>query len=469
MRIFILLLMAAAFVRAEPATLAEKYTHWKYAAEIQVRNPESRQRLREVVDVGLRLPVHRTANLSNDARVVLKRAFDELAEEIPFQIYAIATRGDYTTCRVAFYADLPPNGFQRFAVFYDNPEAVHPVFPRRVTLESASGKLTVETPFYAAAFDEDSGQCVALQSKIAPGGTVYARPADGRAGSAFPLPGIAVPALATEANRPLALRLAKAGDDGDRRLDGPVFAAVTGRRHFLAAGGEAPAAVDFTYLFYAEAPHFVVRTSVSFLRETDVYSIEANTLGADQRRLTHFLFRPVTPTFPLTEIEEIGSIMVDPASRAGYPDGDLLAGMLPADLAWQAVADIDGGFAVTGFQLFRHDSSPDGHVPYYRASTRARLRQGWVEWSEAPIYVTAQDRLSEAVRVPRGAVYEAAEAVAFSNFRQGDWRAATDDYGRQLNTRMEIKVYPRGTGLADGEADFPHYGERADAYLRGIR
>jgi len=59
--------------------------------------------------------------------------------------------------------------------------------------------------------------------------------------------------------------------------------------------------------------------------------------------------------------------------------------------------------------------------------------------------------------------------VGFSNFKEGDWRAKTDDYGRRLNTPMDIKVYPRGTGVVDDEKSLPHYGERADAYLRGIR
>ena len=53
--------------------------------------------------------------------------------------------------------------------------------------------------------------------------------------------------------------------------------------------------------------------------------------------------------------------------------------------------------------------------------------------------------------------------------KNGDWRAKTDDYGRRLNTKMDIKIYPKGTGIADDDNVFPHYGARNDAYLRGIR
>ncbi len=469
MRIFILLLVACGLARADTASLPERYVAWKYAAEVQVRNTGPRERLREVIDVGLRLPASRAGNLKGDARVVLKRGYDELVREVPFQIYDIATSGGYTTCRVAFCADLPANSSQRFAVFYDNPAARAPVFEPMVRLVRSAGSLAVRTPFYAAEFDEETGQCVGLKSLVAPGGTLYAEPADHRGGSPWPLPSVSVPALETEENRPEALRLAKASGDGEEILEGPVFAAVRGRRHFLGKAGEAPAALDFAYVFYAEAPHFVVGTAVSFLRDTNVYSLETNALGADQALLTHYLFRPVTPTFPLTEIEEVGSVMVDTATRKGYPDGDLLAGMLPADLAWNAVSDIDSGLTATGFNLLRKDSAPNRHAANYRASTRARLREGWVEWSNAPVYVTARERLSDAILVSQGTVFRSAQAVALSNFKDGDWRAKTDDYGRRLNTPMEINIYPRGTGVADDEKALPHYGVRVDAYLRGIR
>jgi hypothetical protein len=465
----ILFLLAAGVASADSATLTEQYTSWKYAAEVQVRNVSTFERLQEVVDVGLRLPANRTANLENDARVVLKEKFDELVREIPFQIYDIKTEGDYTTCRVAFYADLPPNGFRRFAVFYDNPKAARPIFERRIKIERPADKLSVETPFYSIVLEESTGQCVQLLSKIPKTQTIYAQPENGRPGSPFPLPAVSVPALQTEENRPQALRLAEVPGDRDEILEGPVFSAVKGQRNLLGASGDALASVKFTYIFYANVPHFVVETALTFLRDAAVYSVETNTLGADQGLWTHYLFRPVTPTFPLTEIEEVGSVMVDTTTRKGFPDGDLLAGMLPADLAWQSLGNIDNGFSVTGIHFFSQDSSPDSAVPYYRLSTRARLRQGWVEWSNAPIYVTAKDRLSNAVQVHKGTIFNEAQAVYFSDMKDGDWRAKTDDYGRRLNTKMDIKIYPKGTGIADDDNVFPHYGARNDAYLRGIR
>jgi hypothetical protein len=469
MRIVVLLLMAVGISRADTATLAGQYTRWKYAAEIQVRNPGIFDCPREVVDVGLRLPASRTANLENDARVVLKNGFSELVREIPFQIYGIKTQGDFTTCRVAFYTDIPANGFQRFAVFYDNPAAARAVFASRVKVKRSSEELSVETPFYAVAFGASTAQCLRLKTNVPKPQALYAGPGAGRPGSPFPLPAVCVPAQATEKYRPLTLAWAEVPRASDDLLEGPVFSAVRGQRRLLDANGGVLASVGFTYLFYAEAPHFVVQTTLTFLRDSAVYSVESDTLGGDQAVLTHYMFRPVSPTFPLTEVEEVGSVLVDAATRGGFSDGDLLAGMLPGSLAWQALANIDKGFTVTAFDFFSHDSSPDGCVPYYRPSTRARLRQGWVECSRAPIYVTARDGPTNTIKVRAGTVFGEAQAVYFSGFDTGDWRTKTDGYGRQLNTKMDIKVYPRGTGLPDDDHAYPHHGERGDAYLRGIR
>jgi hypothetical protein len=168
-------------------------------------------------------------------------------------------------------------------------------------------------------------------------------------------------------------------------------------------------------------------------------------------------------------MEEVGSVMVDAATRQGFPDGDLLAGMLPANLAWQSCVNIDKGFAVTAFDLFSWQSSPDGTVPLYRAATRASLTRGKVKSARAPVYVAARDQLSHAIQIRRGTVYEEAHAVYFSGWDAGDWRKETDGIGRRLNTRPEVKIYPRADGIPDDENALPHYGERGDAYLRGIR
>jgi hypothetical protein len=161
--------------------------------------------------------------------------------------------------------------------------------------------------------------------------------------------------------------------------------------------------------------------------------------------------------------------MVDAATRQGFSDGDLLAGMLPANLAWQSWANIDRNFAVTVFDLFSRHRSPGGTVPLYRASTRASLREGRVKSAHAPIYVAARDKLSRAIQIRRGTVYEEAHAVYFSGWDAADWRKETDGVGRRLNSRPEVKIFPRGAGIPDDENALPHHGERGDAYLRGIR
>ncbi|MDB6165354.1 MAG: hypothetical protein JWQ83_494 [Lacunisphaera sp.] len=457
-------LVAVAVTTAAAGTMAENYAGWKYAVEIQVRNSDAFARPGEVIDVGLSLPASRTSNLGNDARAVLKDGFSELVREVPCQLYDLRTTGSATTCRIAFYADLPPNSTQRFAVFYDNPAAIHPPLANRVSINQRPDSWSIESPFYSAAIDPRTAQCLRLTSKIP-----HSQPIYDRGGADFPVPAISIPARTSGDNAPELLQPAAVAGDPDELSEGEVFSEVRGRRNLVTAEGAALAQVNFTYLFYSAEPYFVVKTSVKFLRNTPVYSVEMNLLAADQEPLTHYMFRPVSPQLPLTEMEEVGSIMVDAATRRGFSDGDLLAGMLPANLAWQSWANIDRKFAVTVFDLFNRHRSPGGTVPLYRASTRAGLRDGRVKSAIAPIYVAARDKPSHAIPVRRGTVYEEAHAVYFSGWDAADWRKETDGVGRRLNRRPEVQIFPRAAGLPDDEDALPHHGERGDAYLRGIR
>src|ERR1019366_5216730 len=110
-------------------------------------------------------------------------------------------------------------------------------------------RFSVETPLYSAVFDKSTGQCLLLQSKNPKPQPIYVRPDDGRSDSSFPLPAISIPALKTEENQPQILRLTDAPGEHDEILEGPVFSAVKGVRHFLAANGDSLASVAFTYIF----------------------------------------------------------------------------------------------------------------------------------------------------------------------------------------------------------------------------
>ena len=391
--------------------------------------------------MGLALPASRTQNLAADARVVLKSSYAELVREIPCQIYDVATTAGTTTCRIAFYSDLPGNSLLRFAVFYDNPKAVRADPAGLVRLVESNAGLSVEAPAYSAVFDPRTAQCLRLQSRVPRPQPIADR------GASFPLPLVSILTGGPEGDRVQLLRPA-AATKPDRRVAGPVFTSLRGARDLIDAQGSAWARADFVYLFYGNEPYLIVKTSLTFLRDAPVYTVEMNPLAADQAQLTHFMFRPVSPQFPLTEAEEVGSLMVDVASRQGFPDGDMLAGMIPADLAWQSWVNIDRGFAMTAFALSQRQSSPRGNAPRYRAATLAAVREGQIESAIAPIFMATRDPQADPVPVPAGTTYEQAQAVYFSDWNATGWRRETDLVGRRLNSRPEIKIYPRRRGAA---------------------
>lgn len=444
--------------------LAERFAAWKYASEIQARNPTPYDRPAAIIDAELILPADRTANLRNDIRVVEEAGFGALEKEMTFQVYAIRPEGANTVCRVAFAADLPPNGFERFAVFYDNPQAAAPDLPAGVDLRREGGRIEISARRYRLALDAATGQVLRLATKIPADRELTAADEDEGA-AAFPLPAV----LAHFDGGTRALRFA-GPSDGDRITAGPVFTWLRGTRSLAGPAGEALGTVTFDYVFYPNAPHFIVREAVHFAGPAQIERLELSSLAAAQSNFTYFMFRPVTPTFPLTEVEEVGSVLLDPALRLGFGTGDLLAGMLPPDLAWVSLANAPGGYAVTSFQLDRRSGSVGGTAaPTYRASTRARANGRIVAWSNAPIYVAAAERGSAAQPVARGDWYEQTQAIYFSDWDSDEWRARTDAYGRGLNEPPQVVVYPLTRLAGAPEAGAPHYGTRASAYLRGIR
>jgi hypothetical protein len=74
-----------------------------------------------------------------------------------------------------------------------------------------------------------------------------------------------------------------------------------------------------------------------------------------------------------------------------------------------------------------------------------------------PIYLTARHSLSSASQVSKGTAFKRAQAVYSSDMKNGDWRAKTDDYeSRVLNTKIDIKINPKGIGIADDDNIFSH-------------
>lgn len=426
--IFILILLIVAPVFPDD-TLPNPYAGWKYAAEILVDNPDPFARPQAFVDAEVAVPLSRAANIPADVRAVTKRAFDTLDREIPSQVYALGEREGYKTFRVAFCVDVPANGRRRVALLYDNPRAKPS--PGKAMAPGFAGFDTMGLPGGAAALcgitlaRETDGRCLAVNAAFLPG----------------------------EPRR-------------DSTVAGPIFTSASGRRFLSGDGKDTVARLDFTWVAYEGLPFHLVLSRLEFLKRVMVFEIRNASLSFDRRRFSHYLFRPVTPSLPLTDVEEIGVVMVDSAHRSSFAEGfDLMAGMLKPDLAWQGLINTKRGTAVTLFQLERNRP-----VVEYRSAKRARIEAGRLHLFDGPVFVARRDSCRLAVPVAKGAVYFEKIAVHASTWNKDAWRSQVDGFGRQLNRPLRISVYPKTPLSGDMTIPVPQpYGTRADAYLRGVR
>jgi hypothetical protein len=461
MSVFALMISAFCFSAcASEKPVRNPYAGWNYAAEIIIDNPDPFPREKAFVDAELSVPSERAGHIPKDIRTVLKHGFDSLLAELPSQVYAIHSRAGLTAFRIAFFVDIPANAQQRVAVFYDNPVADPPDYASKSwSWKSFAGQLQVATALYEAVLDRGTAAITELKYL----------PANGRKISS-PVPaGLCGLTLAAEKEGKCLVEEASVlpgNTAGDSLCLGPVFAAVSGKRFIAFNPADTVAQLVFSYSFYAEAPFYLIRSRITFLKPVLAFEVRNRSLSFSQSNFTHYLFRPVTPTLAVTETEEIGCVMIDSSHRAGSGEGfDLMAGMVPADAAWTGLMNMDDHFAVTIFNLGRHVSGNQ-----YREALRARLFQGSALLCDAPVHMQNRGQCGLAVTIARGSSYETLDAVHFSAWDNGPWRGRIDGEGRALNRPLKISVYPKSTSLILNDTLFPPpTGCRANAYLRGVR
>jgi hypothetical protein len=451
-----------------------QYTGWNFEKTLLVRSP-SGPRERELIDVRIPLDGRSARNLERDVRVILKKDWNLLEREIPSHVYGIEHHGAIATCRVAFVMDVPAFQPQRVGVYYDNPDAPAPRYESPLQMSGSPLGGSVNTPFLTAAFDDHSGQIRTLTGR-------------------FDVPSIdplRIPFF-DRVQEHVAVLFAVQDGHGNCRAEwaspaawdkpaisqdirGPIFVKLV-RRGKLAWPG-CPAVdqcpdCQIAYKFFAHQPYFLVYTRVTFVARTDVFGIRIGGMSVDRDRYTHYTFRPVSPSLPETDIEEMGHILIDSEHTAGLPNGSVFSGLLPYTIAWHAFLRAKKGMdcGLAAIQLRHTISTPRIDFPYYRSATYLLREPDAVSCTRAPVYTKVQ-RPENLVRIPAGTVIDHLDAVVCDRFDM-DWGNRTERLGKRLNDPPQVAVHPRFMlGDVPPEAYEPlPYGQRGDAYRRfGVR
>jgi hypothetical protein len=453
-----------------------RYAGWNFEKTLLVRETAGIARPGELVDVRLAVETEHAGSLQNDVRVILKKDWYVLDREVPSQVYAIERHGATTTFRVAFHMDLAPLQVQRVGVYYDNPTAPAPTYGSDVDVQGAGLGLKIETPYCAVETDATSGQLSAITAKSDVEGSTALRrlnsPGRVQEGNV-----VIVAQADGGACRAVALSAADwRAPEVVREVRGPLFFAQTRRGRLVPPEADPHRPwpeLEVTYKFFAQLPCFLVHSRLTFPEDLGVFGVYNDVVSLHRAQFSHYTFRPVSPNLPLTDVEEMGHVVVDPAWTGDLPDGPALAGFLPLDLAWHAFINFHPlkELAVTGIQLLSDVRTPGGESILYRPATYL-VREGQeVRWFRAPIYVETRDRPENIVRVPGATVFEELNALVISSW-DPEWGARTDALGKRLNHPVAVTSHPVYVGEpAPAEAfETLPAGRRAAAYRRaGVR
>jgi hypothetical protein len=451
-----------------------QYQGWNFEKTLLIRSPAG-VRTGELIDVRIPVDSRSAGSLARDVRVILKKDWNLLDREIPSQVYRIEKHGDVTTCRVAFTMDSVGQDLQRVGIYYDNPGAPLPAYPSPLEIRGDELGYTVKAPAYTVQTDPMTGQIKAI---------------DGR----FDFPSLDARFIryTDQLQEGACVVFAVDGENGVQEVKvsaadwkspqivedfrGPIFACQKRRGRLVYPGCTKPDAcpdLEIAYKFFAGQPYFLIHTRLTFPAETKVFAIYTSMLAVDRNRYTHYTFRPVSPSLPDTDIEEMGHILVDPALTADLPCGTAFSHLLPYNLAWHGFINTKPGsqHAITCMQLHHSVGPAEMSFPFYRSATYMLRDQALLRGLRSPVYVAVRNRKENIVTIPAGTVIEEVDAVVCDLFDR-DWGNRTDGLGRRLNTPPSIDVHPRFMGgpvPAELFEPLP-YGTRSNAYNRfGVR
>ncbi len=458
-----------------------RYSGWRYEQTLLIESDSPGVRRAEFIDARIAVRSDRAENLKNDVRVVLKKEWNVFDREVPCQVYAITRNGDVTTFRVAFQVDVVGGEALRVGVLYDNPSAERPRYESSLTLEGGDLGFAVDNLYYHVETDAASGQISLLATKtrrhektfnhvltpegcVQSGASIVFAHEDGG--------GVVEETIDAAAwRRPEIVRMET----------GSLFFSITRRgelrpRHASLSSSGAPR-LETTYKFFADQPYVLVESILEFPSDTSVFAVRNGELCVETSMFSHYTFRPVSPSLPITDIEEMGHVLIDPKYTQGLPEGVILGSLLPYDLAWHAFINIHKGpqrrqYAVTGITLDAEQTCTGGEPALYRAATYLEREGTRTRWYHAPVYVKSRTEPRNIITVPAGSVYRRREVLFFSEWDIERWAPAVEKMGKRLNSPLVVKQYPPLLGVhVPPESPEPlPVGCKREAYLRaGVR
>lgn len=459
------------------------YQGWNFEKTLLIRSPYPRERKREFIDVGLAVASASAGNLSNDVRVVVKPAWNQIGEELPFQTYDIVNHGEVTTFRVAFEVDLPAKSTQRIGVLYDNPNALKPKYESPMVVGRSDDARVIDTPFFRMEIGVGNGQLRRLEKKSRV--LEYAHRKNLMPDDAVS-PGVVVTLAEPKRGgtvQQTTLSAANWSDDSTLETrSGSFFASFKRKGRLVSETGlqrdDFPI-VETHYKVLANKPYFLVHTTLRFPRDVFVSGIQTGHLLVNSRAFSHYAFRPVTPSLPDTDVEEVGHILVENEFVKDLPEGNVFAGFLPHDLAWHGFVntikrpDFRFRHALTEIRLRSTSSCLDGTAaPSYRKATYLHRTNGALGCFRASVRIK-KPHADNLVAIPAGTVYEETSVVLISDWDEDKASLReTDELGRRLNNPVAVTAHPR---LLEGPVPQPKFeltpqGDLAENYLKsGVR
>lgn len=449
-----------------------RYAGWNFEKTLLVQSSHARPRSNEFIDVRVAVKSERGKNVTNDVRVVLKKDWNVFGREIPSQVYDVKHHGEVTTFRVAFQANIAPPEKLRIGIVYDNPSARPAQYESSLTVSEEEAHFSIDNRYYHAETDRRSGRISLLAIKtyraercfrhiVTPEGFV-------QPGASLIFAHEAV--SASNWMSPETVHVNR----------GPLFFSVTSRGKLAPKSKmavSAPPQLEITYKFFADQPYILVSSRLEFPQDTPVFGIQLGTLAVASGMFSHYTFRPVSPTLPLTDIEEMGHILIEPELTRDLPQGLIFGGFLPYDLAWQSFINIHKGpqrkqYALTGISLDSSATCAGGEAVTYRAATYLAREDSRTRWFRAPVYVKNCSSTENIITVKAGSVYRENYVLFFSPWDIEVWAPQVEETGKRLNNPPVIEQYPHLTGVEvpPEEHEPLPYGNRGDAYLRaGVR
>lgn len=426
--------------------------------------------------VKLRIPTRHAATIGKDLRVVAKPAWNRYGAELPHQIYDLKEEREMTSVSIAFRADLEPGKQNRFGFVYNNPDALPVRYPNELTLVKKDGLgFFIDALDYQIEVGEKDGLLDSIMMKM--------HYLEGTFPKQIVTPAVAhkgVRVLLQTEKGPLELSEAHPLEAKIVRMEeGPIFTRMTKVCRLGAEGlsqvPEGSPELETDYLFYPGQPYYTVRTRLHFPCAAKVYRVAHDSMTVKNSMFSHYTFRPVSKCLPERDLEEMGHVLIDPNYTAEIPDGPLMGGLIPEDIAWHAFIRTHKGSRVSRYAYTRISlTAPDEAVPSYRAATILEKSdaRGTVTADRYPVYVRNTGLADNALAVEAGTVWERSDLHYIRKWDEEHYADVVEKLGRDMNQAPMVEIHPV-TPFSEIQESCPmrlFYGNYSSAYTHpGVR